>query len=139
MNKKYLDIINLPHHVSKKHEKMSLELRAAQFAPFSALTGYKEIINETERYTDTRKQLNEEEKNMLDYKIQLIKKYIDLKKELILIFIYFIPDNKKNGGKYKEIIGKVTKIDEYNQLIILENKIEIPIKEIVEIKGEIFE
>ena len=139
MNKKYLDIINLPHHVSKKHEKMSLELRAAQFAPFSALTGYKEIINETERYTDTRKQLNEEEKNMLDYKIQLIKKYIDLKKELILIFIYFIPDNKKNGVKYKEIIGKVTKIDEYNQLIILENKIEIPIKEIVEIKGEIFE
>ncbi len=139
MNKKYLDIINLPHHVSKKHEKMSLELRAAQFAPFSALTGYKEIINETQRYTDTRKQLNEEEKNMLDYKIQLIKKYIDLKKELILIFIYFIPDNKKNGGKYKEIIGKVTKIDEYNQLIILENKIEIPIKEIVEIKGEIFE
>lgn len=139
MNKKYLDIINLPHHVSKKHEKMSLELRAAQFAPFSALTGYKEIINETERYTDTRKELNEEEKNILDYKIQLIKKYIDLKKELILIFIYFIPDNKKNGGKYKEIIGKVTKIDEYNQLIILENKIEIPIKEIVEIKGEIFE
>ena len=56
MNKKYLDIINLPHHVSKKHEKMSLELRAAQFAPFSALTGYKEIINETERYTDTRKE-----------------------------------------------------------------------------------
>ena len=138
MNKKYLDIINLPHHVSKKHEKMSLELRAAQFAPFSALTGYKEIINETERYTDTRKELNEEEKNILDYKIQLIKKYIDLKKELILIFIYFIPDNKKKGGKYKEIIGKVTKIDEYNQLIILENKIEIPIKEIVEIKGEIF-
>ena len=139
MNKKYLDIINLPHHVSKKHEKMSLELRAAQFAPFSALTGYKEIINKTERYTDTRKELNEEEKNILDYKIQLIKKYIDLKKELILIFIYFIPDNKKKGGKYKEIIGKVTKIDEYNQLIILENKIEIPIKEIVEIKGEIFE
>mgnify|MGYP007069972996 CR=1 FL=1 len=44
---KYDDIINLPHHVSKKHPQMSLEARSAQFAPFAALTGYEELINET--------------------------------------------------------------------------------------------
>ncbi len=46
---KYNDIINLPHHISKKHERMSIEERSAQFAPFSALTGYDEIIKETAR------------------------------------------------------------------------------------------
>ena len=45
-SEKYEDIINLPHHVSKKHPRMSLEARSAQFAPFSALTGYDEVIKE---------------------------------------------------------------------------------------------
>ena len=45
----YSDIINLPHHVSSKHPQMSLEARAAQFAPFAALTGYEDIIHETEK------------------------------------------------------------------------------------------
>ena len=44
---KYDDIINMPHHVSKKHKQMSLEARSAQFAPFAALTGYGEAVNKT--------------------------------------------------------------------------------------------
>ena len=43
---KYDDIINLPHHVSKKRPKMSMESRAGQFAPFAALTGHKEAIDD---------------------------------------------------------------------------------------------
>lgn len=54
---KYNDIINLPHHISEKHERMSLEERSAQFAPFSALTGYDEVIKETAR------KINNEEKS----------------------------------------------------------------------------
>lgn len=46
---KYNDIINLPHHVSTKHPRMTLEERSAQFAPFAALVGYDEVIKETER------------------------------------------------------------------------------------------
>ena len=46
---KYNDIINLPHHISKKHERRSLKERSAQFAPFSALTGYDKVIKETAR------------------------------------------------------------------------------------------
>ena len=63
---KYDDIINLPHHVSKKHPQMSLEARSAQFAPFSPLTGYEEEIEETGRLTNQRKELNEEVKQILD-------------------------------------------------------------------------
>lgn len=43
----YDDIINWPHHISKKHKQMSIESRAAQFAPFAALTGYSDAIEET--------------------------------------------------------------------------------------------
>lgn len=48
-DKQYDDIINLPHHVSKKHPQMSLYARSAQFAPFAALTGYEDVIKETEK------------------------------------------------------------------------------------------
>ncbi len=43
----YRDIIDLPHHTSSKHPRMQAEMRAAQFAPFAALTGYDDVIEET--------------------------------------------------------------------------------------------
>lgn len=46
----YNDIINLPHHISKKYQQMSLKDRAAQFAPFAALTGYDEALKEVAEY-----------------------------------------------------------------------------------------
>ena len=54
--KKYEDIINMPHHVSKKHPQMSLEARSAQFAPFSALIGYEEAVEEMARLTTNKKE-----------------------------------------------------------------------------------
>ena len=51
---KYEDIINMPHHISKKHPRLSMEQRAAQFAPFAALTGYEEQVMETARVTENR-------------------------------------------------------------------------------------
>ena len=128
---KYDDIINLPHHESKKHPRMSLEARSAQFAPFAALTGYDEAIRETERQTDKRIEINEELKNFLNEKLQLIKKEIDTKPKIIVT--YFVPDSKKEGGKYITVTGNVIKIDEYKKKMILENNIEIPIAEIIDI------
>lgn len=128
---KYDDIINLPHHVSKKHPRMSLEARSAQFAPFAALTGYDEVIRETARLTNKRIDINEEIKAILDEKLLIIKAQIKSKPSITVT--YFVPDSKKDGGKYVSISGKVIKIDEYKQHIILENKIEIPISEIIEI------
>ena len=128
---KYDDIINLPHHVSKKHPRMSLEARSAQFVPFAALTGYDEVIKETARLTNKRIEINEEMKAILDEKLLMIKAQIQSKPSITVT--YFVPDSKKDGGKYVSVTGKVIKIDEYKQHIILENKIEIPISEIIEI------
>ncbi len=134
MNNKYNDIINLPHHVSTKHQRMTLEARAAQFAPFAALVGYDDEINETARLTNERIELDEEAKNILDSKIQVILEQISTRPTVK--FNYYIPDEKKSGGKYVTVTGKVKKIDEYNQKIILEDKTEIPINEIINISSE---
>ena len=55
----------------------------------------------------------------------------------MITFMYFVPDSKKDGGKYVTVTGNVKKIDEYRNVLILENKTEIPIKEIIDIKGAI--
>ena len=131
----YEDIINLPHHTSKKHPRMSLEARSAQFAPFAALTGYDEVLIETARLTNERIEIDETIKVIIDSKLQIIKEHI---KEMPLItFMYFVPDSKKDGGKYVTVTGNVKKIDEYRNGIVLENKTEIPIDEIIDINGEI--
>lgn len=131
----YEDIINLPHHTSKKHPRMSLEARSAQFAPFAALTGYDEVLIETARLTNERIEIDETIKVIIDSKLQIIKEHI---KEMPLItFMYFVPDTKKDGGKYVTITGNVKKIEEYRNVLVLDNKIEIPIDEIIDINGEI--
>lgn len=107
---KYEDIINLPHHVSKTRKPMSLYNRAAQFAPFAALTGYDDAIKETSRITEQRIELSEELKNMLNQKIKLISENIKLQPKVSIT--YFVPDNKKSGGVYKTISGNVRRIDE---------------------------
>lgn len=135
-DKQYDDIINLPHHESKKHPRMSLYARSSQFAPFAALTGYEDAVRETARETNERIEIDEELKLILDSKLQIITEQIKTKPEIS--FTYFIPDASKNGGKYVTVEGIVRKIDMYNQMIYLANNIEIPINEIIEISGEIF-
>lgn len=130
---KYNDIINLPHHVSEKHVRMTIEERSAQFAPFSALTGYDDVIKETARETNSRIEINEEQKTILNKKIAFNKKKKIHNKPKIAV-TYFIPDVKKDGGKYIEVTENVVKIDEYDRKIILENGEEVQIEEIIEIK-----
>ena len=134
-NGKYDDIINLPHHVSKKHPQMSLEERSAQFAPFAALTGYEDEVNETARLTNKRIEIDEELKSILDSKLQIIKEKISERPEITLT--YFIPDLTKDGGKYATVVGNVRRIDQYKQLVILEDKTVIPIPEIIAIDGDV--
>ena len=128
---KYDDIINLPHHISSKHPRLSMEQRAAQFAPFAALTGYGDSIKETARLTDNRIELNEEEKEMLNIKLQELKNKVSIMPQVTIT--YFVPDVKKAGGEYITKINKLKKIDEYKKIIILDDKTIIPIDEIIEI------
>ena len=129
---KYDDIINLPHHVSKTRPRMSLEQRSAQFAPFSALTGYEDEIAETGRLVDGRIDLDEEMKQILDRKLQKITD--NIKEQPRATITYFEPDNKKDGGEYITATGKIKKLDKYKNVIILADSTEIPINDVVDIE-----
>ena len=127
---KYDDIINLPHHESKTRPRMSLEARSAQFAPYDALEGYSESVSETERLTSKKIILDEERKEILNNKLNIIKSYGDIE----VTITYFVKDMKKSGGSYKNINGFIKKIDMYNQMIVLKDSTKIPLNEIIDIK-----
>lgn len=131
----YIDIIHLSRPKSK-HPKMSLYQRSAQFAPFAALTGYEGQVKENARLTDKRIEIDEELKQILDMKLQIIQEKI-LDKPKIEI-TYFIPDSKKEGGRYNTIIDCISKIDNYNEKLIMKNGLQIDIKEILDIDSDIF-
>ncbi len=129
---KYDDIINLEHHISKKHKQMSLENRSAQFAPFAALVGYDDTVKETARITDSKIFIDDGIKEIINKTIQKIKN--NLNNHVQIKVTYFIPDKLKSGGKYKTEVGIVAKINEYSKIIKLEAGIEIPIEEIIELE-----
>ena len=121
---KYDDIINLPHPVSKNHPPMSVYNRAAQFAPFAALVGYSESIKNSEINYVSRTLLSEDERIKIDHMLHIINKNDEIK------INYFVEVINKNLGLYEEYIGKVKKIDLYENLLILENEKKIKIKNI---------
>lgn len=133
----YRDIINLPHHQSAKHTHMDVSGRAAQFSPFAALTGYEAAVFETARSTEERIELSEEALRELDDKLCMIKKQLPNSPDVEIT--YFVQDDKKKGGSYVTAAGAVKKIDEYEQILVMEDKTRVPIKDISSIKGESFE
>lgn len=128
----YDDIINLPHHVSTKHPRMSALDRAAQFSPFAALTGHRAAITETARLTDARPQLDENRKEELDENLQIILAHLSLEPEVCIT--YFVPDKKKSGGSFLQVRGLVKKIDEAGHKVILNNGTDISIDDIYEME-----
>ena len=128
----YEDIINFKRPISKKHGKMPIEDRAAQFAPFAALTGFGAIIKETARLTDKKIELEESEKEILDEKIKILKSKINEKP--IITITFFEKDLLKDGGKYIKLTGSLKKIDEYAQEIVMVDNSKINIQDISEIE-----
>lgn len=137
MNEKYRAIINLPHHVSENRPHMSMIDRAAQFSPFAALTGHDEALDETARLTDVFVEPDDDEKQLLDEKIHMISELIEEKP--IVIVTYFVPDDKKDGGRYVNITDFIRKIDTLNREIITGEGVRIPVDFIVGISGDIFD
>lgn len=136
MTGEYDDIINLPHHVSKKHPPMAAINRAAQFSPFAALTGYDAAIKETARLTDERVELDDYSKDTLRDRLQIIVERIVEQPEIAIT--YFQPDIMKSGGAYITVTGAAKKIEEYKRIVIMTDGTTIPIDEIVGIEGAIF-
>lgn len=129
---KYDDIINLEHHVSTKHSRMSLENRSAQFAPFSALIGYEEAVAEEARVTESRIAIDEEAKIEVNEKLNYIMKNLD--KNIIVSVTYFEKDKKKQGGRYKTIKGIIKKIDDFRKTIEMQTGEIIKIEELKKIE-----
>lgn len=129
---KYDDIIDLPRPVSAKRARMSDYDRAAQFSPFAALTGYDGVIQETGRLTDSRIELGEDGKAMLDERLRFLRSRID---ECPYVAVTcFRPDERKLGGAYVQTRGHLIKIDEYRNTLLLEEGQEISVDSIFEIE-----
>ncbi len=136
MNVRYREIINLPHKQSLRRPHMSRIDRAAQFAPFAALTGYDDVIEETGRLTDREVQISEDMQGQLNAKFAILINRIDEKNEVCIT--YFEPDAKKSGGTYIKKQGYVKKFYEYKKILLLNDGTKIPIDRICEIDGDIF-
>ncbi|MEG0648665.1 MAG: hypothetical protein RR764_02420 [Oscillospiraceae bacterium] len=133
----YDDIINLPHHVSTAHPQMSILDRAAQFSPFAALTGYDDAVKETARLTDTKIELDEYEKTILNERLRLVTDCIEEYPEITIT--YYKPDSKKNGGAYITVTGCVKKIDDFEKTVYMTDGMVISIEEIFEIESDLFQ
>ena len=136
MSNDYSDIINLPHHISEKRQQMDRINRAAQFAPFAALTGHDAAILETARLTDKKIELDEGEKSVLNEKLKILLSSDNLPEVTVT---YFEPDCKKSGGTYKQKNGKIKKFNQYNKSVIFTDDFEILIEEIYNIESDIFD
>ena len=132
MTDNYDDIINLPHHVSTRHPQMSMMNRAAQFAPFAALTGHSAAIEETARLTELQQELADEDNEILNQKMTYLREVIN--EHPTISITYFEPDKRKSGGRYMSIEGQLQNIDDYNQTIVLKNGETIPLKSILDIQ-----
>lgn len=115
----YSDIIDMPHHQSKTHPHMSLYDRAAQFAPFAALTGYEDMVNEEARITDSEITIEDSMKDIISQKLNLISEAIKKGVYPSVSITYFVPDVSKDGGKYITVNEKIKKVDSVDNRVIL--------------------
>lgn len=128
---KYDDIIDLPHHVSERHPQMPAMDRAAQFSPFAALTGHRDMIAEAERLTEKKIELEEGEQQEIMTRLQILLGKIKEKPEAAVT--YFVPDEKKSGGSYRTVCGAVIKVDGDKKQVVMENGTVIPMEDICKV------
>lgn len=136
-SKEYGDIINLPHPESRKHKRMSMRDRAAQFSPFAALTGHDAAIKETARLTDAFVDLDETMKAGLDDKLALILEKLDEKPQVTIT--YFQKDERKAGGSYEVAEGWIRKVDFYERVIVMGDRSRISLDNVADIESALFE
>lgn len=137
----YGDIIDLPHHVSDRHPQMSLYDRAAQFAPYAALAGYHDLVNEEARLVDNRIELSSDDLEQLNRKLARMQRRVDSGKMPLISVTYFIPDPLKAGGRYETVTEKLRMVDSVGCRLILDRKVglsgsymEIPISDVLDIQ-----
>ena len=135
MKTPYADIIDLPHHVSQNHPQMPLRDRAAQFAPFAALTGYEAAVGETARLTARKRELDAQEAEELNRQLAAIIEHLSERPEVTVE--YFVPDERKSGGAYVTVTGRVRHVSVPEKTMVMADGTVIPLDDIaaLEIEG----
>lgn len=136
MSQNYDDIIDLPYPFPTRYPRMSMIDRGAQFSPFAALIGYDAAIQETARLTDSEIQLDEDAILALNEKILLLSEILPQQPKVTVT--YFRGDDRKSGGSYRTISGKVVKIDASSHQIMLSCGTSIPFENLYDIQSDIF-
>lgn len=128
----YDDIIDHPHYEPKRHPRMSMLNRAAQFAPFAALTGYDAAIGETARLTETQLELEEYDNQRLND--ILVRLAAQVAKRPAITVIYFKPDERKAGGAYHTLTGNLKTIDEATHSLVMADGTRIPLGSVLDLE-----
>lgn len=128
---RYAELLYLPHHTSSRHPPMPRENRAAQFAPFAALTGHVDAVAETARLTQPRAALDESMIAELDARIGQLRAQIGTQPAAEIT--YFVPDDKKEGGAYVTVRGRVCKIRDFEKQIVLEDGTIVPVEQVMDL------
>ena len=136
MKKSYEDILYCKRPVSRNHPPMSRESRAAQFVSFAALSGYEEALNEAGRLTDQNIKLDENAKEKLDWQIQILQTQMAKNPEVEVV--HFVPDPRKEGGRYERLKGVLQKVDLYKKEMFFSGN-RIAMEHILELKSPLFE
>ena len=136
MKSPYDDIIHLPHHVSQNHPQMPMLDRAAQFAPFAALTGYEAAVGETARLTAERRELDALEAEELNHRLTDLAARLKDRPEVTIE--YFVPDDRKAGGAFVSVTGRVRHISVPERTLVMEDGTVIPLDDVVSVASEIF-
>ena len=136
MTGKYDDMLQLPHHVSASRKPMAITARAAQFAPFAALSGYDAEVQEAGRLTDRPIEPDEYEKEALNARLQLLARHF--REEWVVSLVFFQPDERKAGGAYVTRTGTVKKLYETERLLTLTDGTVIPLDDLIALEGEEF-
>ena len=132
MKNKYEDMVYMPHHVSLRHPHMSRRNRAAQFAPFAAVTGHEQSINEVARFVEEKIELDDDQKELVDNKLRAILNSTEPKKVAV---IYFEKDKRKKGGRYIIVRTNIEKFDENRREIVVAEDRRIFLDDVYDIKA----
>lgn len=136
MTHRYDDILPLPRHRSLRHQPMPRIGRAAQFAPFAALNGYDDAVQETARLTERERAADEDQLALMDERLHALLDVIRDQPEITITF--FEPDPHKSGGAYLSITGRIRRVDELNRQIIFTDRTTIAMDSICEIDCSLF-
>ena len=131
---KYDDILRTPWPQPGTRARMAVEDRAAQFAPFAALTGYEAVLQEAARLTQHPVYLTEESMDALNAQLRKARERLDTQPQITMTVYY--EDRVKEGGRFETVVGRLKKIDLYQGGLILTDGREIPFFRICDLTVE---